>query len=290
MQYLSLSIFSFFLAFFTVSQPIATKSHIDLKSVPLAMCHDPYASDMNAFAFDPIFQSLHPTPEPINFEAMGKDITFPTPDNGDGKGYLIKSKKKSKKWLFVYQEWWGLNEHIKKQADKFYEDLGGDVNVIALDMYDGKSTTNRDEAAKLMTGAKEERLKSIVLGASKFAGRRAKIANIGWCFGGGWSLKSALAVGKKAVGSVIYYGMPVRDVAVLKTLKCDVLGLFATEEYISKTIIEEFATAMKSANKKLEYKIFNGVHGFSNPSNPKYDAALSEEAYGIAIKYLKGKF
>ena len=33
---------------------------------------------------------------------------------------------------------------------------------------------------------------------------------------------------------------------------------------------------MKSAGKSLEYKIFNGVHGFANPSNPKYDEHLSQ--------------
>jgi carboxymethylenebutenolidase len=47
---------------------------------------------------------------------------------------------------------------------------------------------------------------------------------------------------------------------------------------------------MKTAGKGLEYKIFNGVHGFANPSNPKYDEALTKEAYGMALDYLKKKF
>jgi carboxymethylenebutenolidase len=69
-----------------------------------------------------------------------------------------------------------------------------------------------------------------------------------------------------------------------------VLGLFATEQYITKEIIEEFAANMKTAGKGLEYKIFNGVHGFANPSNPKYDEALAKEAYGMALGYLKKKY
>jgi carboxymethylenebutenolidase len=82
----------------------------------------------------------------------------------------------------------------------------------------------------------------------------------------------------------------VKDVEKLKTLNCDVLGLFATETRISKEVIEEFAANMKTAGKGLNYKIFNGVHGFANPSNPKYDEAISKEAYGMALTYLKGKF
>jgi carboxymethylenebutenolidase len=141
-----------------------------------------------------------------------------------------------------------------------------------------------------MQGVKEDRLESIVKAGVAFAGSKAKIANVGWCFGGSWSLKSALLGGKQTVGSVMYYGMPVRDVEKLKTLNSDVLGLFATEKYISKEVIEDFALKMKEANKQLEYKIFDGVHGFANPSNPKYDEKLATEAYGMALGYLKKRF
>ena len=55
-------------------------------------------------------------------------------------------------------------------------------------------------------------------------------------------------------------------------------------------MIEEFAANMKTAGKSLEYKIFPGVHGFANPSNPKYDEPLAKEAYAMALAYLKKKF
>lgn len=264
----------------------------ELLSPPASvMCHtDPPATDMKDFALDPAFQALHPAPLPLDYDEMGKTTTFKTADGPDGQAYFIPAKGKSKKWLFVYQEWWGLNDYIRRQADIFYQDLNGEVNVLAIDMYDGRSTTDPKEAGKIMSETKEERLTSIVQGATAFAGKKAKIANVGWCFGGSWSLKSALIGGKKTIGSVMYYGMPVKDVEKLKTLNCDVLGLFATEERISKQVIEEFAANMKTAGKKLEYKIFAGAHGFANPSNPKHDEALAKEAYGMALAYLKGKF
>jgi carboxymethylenebutenolidase len=271
-------------------QPISTPQPTPFDNIP--MCHTPApADDMRAFALDPAFQAFHPAPLPLaDFAPMGEMVSFPTADGTNASGYVIKAKKKSKKWLFVYQEWWGLNDHIKQKAETFYNDLEGKVNVIAVDMYDGKSTTDPKEAGQLMQGAKEPRLENIVKGAMTYAGKKAKIANVGWCFGGSWSLKSALLGGKQTVGSVMYYGMPVRDVEKLKTLNCDVLGLFATEKYISQEVIEDFAAKMKTAGKGLEYKIFNGVHGFSNPSNAKYDEALSKEAYAMAIGYLKKKF
>lgn len=233
--------------------------------VAITICHAPN-DDMAQFVDEPGFASFHPSPISFEFEAQGEMVSFPTSEGVDGKGYLLKASTPSDQWLFVYQEWWGLNDHIKHQAEVFYDDLGGKVNVIALDMYDGKVTTNPQEAGQIMQSVKESRLEEIVKGAMKLAGGNAKIANIGWCFGGGWSLKSALLTGNQNIGSVMYYGMPVRDVEKLKTLNSDVLGLFATEEYISKAVIEEFAASMKTAGKELTYKIFPAVHGFSNPS------------------------
>lgn len=240
------------------------------------------------------FVRAHAEPLPFTFVSKegGEMISFSTKDStGKAGGFLIKSKKKSKKWLFVYQEWWGLNDYIKKQAETFYTDLGGEVNVLALDMYDGKVATKREDAGKFMGEAKEERLESIMKGAVKYAGKKAQFASVGWCFGGGLSLKSAIIEGKQGVGCIMYYGMPVKEVEKLKTLNTDVIGFFAgREKWISRTVVEEFDKNMKTAGKVLDYKIYDAEHAFANPSNPAFDKASSDEAYAKSITYLKSKF
>ncbi|MCP9769639.1 dienelactone hydrolase [Lacihabitans sp. LS3-19] len=256
----------------------------------ITICHTFLPDDMRQFALDPEFQALHASPLPLDYDGIGKKITFKTSDGTDAKGYFIKAKKKSNKWLFVYQEWWGLNEYIERQSDTFYKDLGENVNVLAVDMYDGKSSSNPQEAGKLMSETKDARLVNIVNGAFAFAGPKAKVANVGWCFGGSWSLRSAILGGKNTIGSVMYYGMPVSDIDELKKLNSDVLGLFATETRISKEVIEQFDANMNTAGKKLTYKIFSGVHGFANPSNPKFDEENAKVAYGMALDYLKSKY
>ena len=258
-------------------------------------CQLAFASNdgnMSEFTTDKNFVASHQLPLEYKHNSLvgGEMITFKTTDVTDGNAYFVKSKTKSKKWLFVYQEWWGLNDHIKKQADILYNEMGGNVNVLAIDMYDGKVATTREDAAKYMQSADEKRLENIVNGALAYAGKKAKVASIGWCFGGGWSLKSAILSKKQAIGSVMYYGMPVQDVEKLKTLNCEVLGLFATEEWISKKVIEEFAVNMKTANKSLNYKIFEAEHAFANPSNPKFDEKAATEANAMAVKFLKEKF
>ena len=220
-------------------------------------------------------------------QADGKMISFNTPDGKEGKGYLLESKTKTKNWIFVFQEWWGLNDNIKRQAEQLFKDLGN-VNVIALDMYDGNVTSDRDEARKYMTEFKQERGDAIVKGALDYAGKNAKIGTIGWCFGGTQSLMASLTVGKQAAGCVMYYGMPVDDVETLKKLNADVLGVFAAKEkYITQDVVKKFESNMKAAGKKITVKNYDADHGFANPSNPIYDKASTEDAYKHTLAFFK---
>ena len=255
-------------------------------------CCNINADEMQVFASNKDFQMSHAIPKAYKHISLlgGTMVTFNAPDGQNANGYLIKAKKKSNKYLLVYQEWWGLNDHIKKQAEKFYSDLGENVNVLAVDMYDGKVATNQADAGKYMGSAKPERLDAIMKGAIAFAGKKAQFASVGWCFGGGLSLKSAILEGKAAKGCVMYYGMPVKDVEMLKTLKTDVLGLFAArEKWISPAVVKEFEENMAAAGKKVTIKNFDAEHAFANPSNPIYDEKATAEAYELTINYLKDR-
>jgi carboxymethylenebutenolidase len=256
----------------------------------IPICHSVPTHEMASLGTDLSFINLHASPLPYHYDGKGEMITFATADGKTASGLLIKSAKKSKKWLFVYQEWWGLNDHIKRQAETFYNDLG-DVNVLALDMYDGKSADKPEDAGKLMQGTTPERLEAIIKGGIDYAGKKAKIASVGWCFGGMLSLKSAILEGKQAVGCVMYYGRPEKDVEKLKTLNVDVLGIFGSQDKgIPPTAVAEFEENMKKANKKVTINMYDAVHGFANPSNPKYDKTAADDAYAKSLAYLKSKY
>lgn len=50
-------------------------------------------------------------------------------------------------YVFVIHKPWGLNNYIKQEAEKLQKELGN-VNVIALDLYDGKVASTQQEAGK----------------------------------------------------------------------------------------------------------------------------------------------
>jgi carboxymethylenebutenolidase len=246
---------------------------------------------MQLMASNKAFQRSHKLPKPYHHvsQAGGEMITFATPDGQQANAFFIKAAKPTNYTLFVFQEWWGLNDHIKREAEHFYTTLGN-VNVLAIDMYDGKVATTREDAGKYMGGANPLRLENIIKGAIAYAGPQAKIATVGWCFGGGLSLKASILAGSQAAACVMYYGMPVKDVDQLKTLNTDVLGLFAgKEQWISPKVVAEFEANMKLAGKGIQTKIFDAEHAFANPSNPAYDKAATEEAWNMAINYFKAR-
>ena len=84
-------------------------------------------------------------------------------------------------------------------------------------------------------------------------------------------MQAAIAVETKAVGCVVYYGMPENDQQKLENFNCDVLGIFAEEDkWIDHTVVSEYESAMKEADKKYETHWFDAAHAFANPSNAKY--------------------
>jgi carboxymethylenebutenolidase len=217
----------------------------------------------------------------------GKMMTLKCPDGTSANAYFLKAKDPSDNWIFVFQEWWGLNDNIKAKSEELYNSLGN-VNVIALDMYDGQVTSDRDQALKLIQAFEQDRGDMIVKGALEFAGSRAKVGTIGWCFGGTQSLMASLNAGKQAVACVIYYGMPVDDVAKLKTLNPDVLGIFGTKDkHITPEAVTKFEANMKAAGKKVTIMNFDADHGFANPSNAIYDKDATDKAYAAVVQFFK---
>lgn len=254
----------------------------------IACCYPTATQRFASLAADKKFVMAHPNPVSMRFQSsIGNAITYKTADGTTANAFELKAKKPTNNYLLVVHEWWGLNDYVKKESEKLYHDLGN-VNVIDVDLYDGKVATTAAEAGKYMQGVKEARAQAIIKGAIAYAGPKARIATLGWCFGGGWSLQSSLLAGKQAIGCVMYYGMPEQDPAKLKNLNADVLGIFANkDQWINSKVVEKFDRDMKGAGKKLTVYQYDADHAFANPSNPKYNSEATKEAYAHTIAFLK---
>jgi carboxymethylenebutenolidase len=234
------------------------------------------------------FASLHK--DPIYFKIKnpaGTQISFKTPDGQTGGGYEIRNKTKTKNFLFVIHEWYGLNDYIKQEAELLANELEN-INVIALDLYDGKVAATADSAMKYMSGVKPERLENIIKGAISYAGADAKIYTIGWCFGGMWSLQASILAAKQGAGCVMYYGRPETNVAKLQQLNTDVIGFFGNQDKsITPEKVTEFENNMKAAGKNLTVYRYDAGHGFANPSNPVFNKEARDDAHKKTLEFLR---
>jgi carboxymethylenebutenolidase len=249
-------------------------------------CNKP--SGMAVFASNKSFHDAHLIPNEFHYESEnGKMITYKTNTDLKANAFFIKAKKPTKNVLIVVHEWWGLNDFIKQEAEVWQKELM-DVDVYAIDLYDGKIGANPEEAGALMQGMKPERATDIVKSLLDLVGKDANIATIGWCMGGSWSFQSTLLAEKRAKACVMYYGFPEKDKEKMKLLATNVLFIQGKKDaFITNESVATFEKDLKSLNKNITVKSYDAGHAFANPSNPKFDKVSTEDAHKIASTFLK---
>ncbi|UII22544.1 dienelactone hydrolase family protein [Fulvivirga ligni] len=255
----------------------------------ITICQTSSTESFSRLASFSDFKDEHANPKPFHYtEQAGKMMTFKTSDGKEGHAYLVKANTDIDNYIFVFHEWWGLNDYIKQEADKFWHAFNKNINVIAIDLYDGQVATTRETASELVRSVSTARAEAIIKGAIDYTGNSSEIATIGWCFGGGWALQAAMLAGDQANGAVMYYGMPEKDEQKIKAINFPVLGIFALKDsHITPEVVNTFSDKMEKADKDITIYNYDAVHAFANPSNPDYDKKAAEEAYNKSIMFLK---
>ncbi len=225
------------------------------------------------------------TAQPAAYAAQGKTVALHS-SPGDGSGYLALPSDKNARHpaLIVIQEWWGLNDWVKEQTDRFATQ--GYV-TLAVDLYRGKVAADQSLAHELSRGLPEDRAINDLKAGVDFLAARSdvdakKIGVIGWCMGGGYALQLAIA-DPRISATVINYGRLVTDPAVIARIKSPILGNFGGEDRgILPQDVKVFETALIKAGKSADVKIYGGAgHAFMNANNkPGYVEAAAKDAQG----------
>lgn len=248
------------------------------------------SADFKLLAMNADFKAAHLPPEPLHYAPQaGSMIKFKTLDGKDGQAFYVPSDQPANKVLLIFHEWWGLNDYIKREAEKWQKELGN-VDIYALDLYDGKVATTAEEAGKLSGSLEQKRGENLVKGLLGTAGKDKMIATLGWCMGGSWSFKATMLAGKRAAGCVMYYGFPEKEQKNIKGLSADVLYIWASrDKFITRDVVDAFNAKVAATGHQFSMHIFDADHAFANPSNPKYDSAAAQQAEELTRSFLKLK-
>lgn len=190
--------------------------------------------------------------------------------------------------IVVIHEWWGLNANIEHWADRL---ASAGWAAIAVDLYGGTVATTPDAAMAAMKSVDEKAAKATLTAALTFAAtdpriKATKRAVIGWCFGGGWSLETALDH-PELDGVIMYYGELQTDPAKLAAIHGKLLGVFGDQDKgIPPADVQKFDAALTAAHVEHEIHHYDAPHAFANPSNPKYDEKSAADAWSHVLAFL----
>jgi len=213
-------------------------------------------------------------------------------DGAKIEGYLAEptAAGKNTPGIIVIHEWWGLNDNNRAMTRKLSA-LG--LRALAVDLYHGKVATTPAAAEALMRGALEApgEAKDNLRQAYQYLAAQGsrRIGVIGWCFGGGWALQTALLYPRDLAAAIIYYGRLVTDPAALKGLKVPIQGHFGSLDTLnSRATIERFQKELKAQGTPVEVYIYPGAgHAFANPSGTRYNAKAADAAWSRSVKFLR---
>jgi carboxymethylenebutenolidase len=192
--------------------------------------------------------------------------------------------------VIVFHEWWGLNDHMRSLLDRLAAD--GFV-ALGIDLYDGTTTKNADEAAKLMGQVDWAKAIDKAKGALRYlAGHprsNTKVGAIGFCMGGALTLAAACSIPELGA-AVPFYGVPDPTKVDYSAVRAPILAHFASRDdwakpEAAKAIQSQIASAGKTT---MQLEVYEADHAFVNDTRPEvYDAAAAKLAWSRSVEFLK---
>jgi carboxymethylenebutenolidase len=217
---------------------------------------------------------------------VGEMVSFPS--NGDTcDGYLAVPESGSGPGVIVIQEWWGLVDHIKDLADRFAAE--GYV-ALAPDLFHGVSTTEPDEAGKLLMGLAMDRAAKDIAGAATYLAGRDDVTStgigcVGFCMGGSLALWSATVSDDVKVAVGFYPAIPWQKMDPEWSNYSGKYAMIHTSEDDGSSdaeSIQQAAKGIEQAGGEVEVYDYPGTHhAFVNDTRPE---AHNQDAADTAMR------
>jgi carboxymethylenebutenolidase len=212
--------------------------------------------------------------------------------------YLARPPAGTDPGLVLFQEIFGVNEHIRALAEQYA--LDGFV-VLAPDIfwrsqrrvelgYEGEQRQRGIELAGKLKGP-EVGLDMVATVAALRARSEvgdAKVGAIGYCMGGRLAFLAAATAGVDC--AVAYYGGGIQDqLDKAAAIQCPVLFHYAErDDHISAAAVDKVRTAMHG--KAAEIHQYPGaMHGFNCWARASYQASSAALAHGRSLQFLASK-
>lgn len=117
------------------------------------------------------------------------------------------------------------------------------------------------------------------------ASKNQAVVSVGFCMGGGLSVRLA-ATDSKLNGAVIFYGHAPSDEQI-EVINCPVRGFYGELDPRISDAVPDFSERMKKAGKDFDYQIYDGAHhAFFNDTRASYNVKASRDAFSKVLAFL----
>lgn len=232
--------------------------------------------------------------QPPRQPVTSRDVTYATVAGEAITGFLAQPETPAedpRPGIIAIHEWWGLNDNIKTTAQRL---AGEGYTVLAVDLYNGAVTDTPDQARQLVQAVRDtpDQAQANLQQAYDYLvneQQAAKVGTIGWCFGGAWSLRTALLLPEAIDATVIYYGQLVTDADQLEPLQMPILGIFGAEDRsIPLEQVQAFESTLADLGKSVDIHVYEGAgHAFANPSGQRYVPEAAVAAWQETLDFFQ---
>ena len=239
---------------------------------------------IGAIAASPAAAAVVPAEDP-RLTARTQDLV------GGYKAYVAEPRTRSlKATVLVIHENRGLNDHIRDVARR----LGvAGFRAVATDFLSPTGGTPPNEDAAREAIGKLDLGKSVsdavaMLDELAKSSRGGKVGAVGFCWGGGFVNRLAVAAGDKLAAGVSNYG-PAPDPAEAAKVQAPLLihdaGL---DDRVNRTSFP-WVEALRAAKKPVKFYLYEGVnHAFNNDTSAeRYNKAAADLAWERTLAFFK---
>jgi carboxymethylenebutenolidase len=199
--------------------------------------------------------------------------------------YLAEPSGPGRAGVLVLHDWYGLLPHVRTACDEL---AAAGLVALAPDLYDGRSTTDPEQAEALMEALEDAKAQARLDAATADLRERTgggPAGGPGLSPGGFRTLLQATTGADDAIA--VYYAA--LDEEQAPSIRCPVLlHLAEHDEFDPPELYERFVAALRAAGTQVEARTWPGTeHSFANADVALYAPKPAAEAWSITVQFLR---
>ncbi|MGH8398595.1 MAG: dienelactone hydrolase family protein [Gammaproteobacteria bacterium] len=200
-------------------------------------------------------------------------------------GYLSRpiQVKNTQPGLILIHMWWGLNQHMRDMADRLARQ---GYTVLAVDLFNGRSTRDPRVAAQLMDLASSDSgaLLSNLEQAVSYMNTQQQVVQlgvVGWSVGGHWTFQIASDLPQAFSALAVFYAVPYTEPSQLAQLRMPMLAFFGGHDpFVPPAVVQKFQWAAGLASARVDIHIYPDAQAtFDDPESTAYNPLDAQDAW-----------